>query len=256
MTVSGASEKLAEIHGGRPEFWHSLEAHWPEFASAYAELAAVPLRRGVLTDKSRELVLIAVNSAVTHLHEGAVRHHIAAALRHGATAHEIVEVLQLVSVLGIHAISLGFPALQDVAAQSGRGAELPPAEMDEGQRDLKERFRRTRGYWNPFWEQALRLDPALFEAYFNFSSVPWNTGVLEPKVKEFVYVAIDASTTHMFDDGTRGHMANAFNQGATVQELLEVLELCVPIGIQSVMAGLPILEEELAKLGRRLETSE
>ena len=57
--------------------------------------------------------------------------------------------------------------------------------------------------------------------------------------------AIDASTTHMFDDGTRGHMANAFKHGATVEELLEVIELCVPLGIQSVMAGLPILDEEV-----------
>ena len=94
-------------------------------------------------------------------------------------------------------------------------------------------------------EEALRLDPELFAAYFEFSSVPWRAGVLEPKVKEFVYVAIDASTTHMFDDGTRGHMANAFKHGATVEELLEVIELCVPLGIQSVMAGLPILDEEV-----------
>ena len=174
-----------------------------------------------------------------------MRHHIRNALRCGATADEIVEVLQLVSVLGIHAISIGFPAIQDAAVQTGHAEELPSAEMDERQQDLKERFTQTRGYWNPFWEQALRLDPALFEAYFTFSSVPWNRGELEPKVKEFVYVAIDASTTHMFDEGTRGHMANAFKHGATVEELLETLELCVPIGIQSVMAGLPILDEEL-----------
>jgi alkylhydroperoxidase/carboxymuconolactone decarboxylase family protein YurZ len=47
-------------------------------------------------------------------------------------------------------------------------------------------------------------------------------------------------------------MANAFKHGATVEELLETLELCVPIGIQSVMAGLPILDEELEILGREL----
>jgi len=249
---SAACRKFAETHGGTPEFWRSLEARWPEFVSAYADLAAVPRARGALSAKTRELLLIAVNAAVTHLHEESMRHHIRNALRYGATADEIVEVLQLVSVLGIHAISIGFPAIQDAAVQTGHAEELPSAEMDERQQDLKERFTQTRGYWNPFWEQALRLDPALFEAYFTFSSVPWNRGELEPKVKEFVYVAIDASTTHMFDEGTRGHMANAFKHGATVEELLETLELCVPIGIQSVMAGLPILDEELEILGREL----
>ena len=253
---AAAGEELAGINGGEPEFWRSLETYWPDFASAYADLAAVPVKRGRLSPKTRELVLIAVNAAVTHLHEASIRQHIRGALDHGASAHEIVEVLQLVSVLGIHAISLGFPALREIAEQSGCADQLPPAELNQDQLDLKERFTRTRGYWNPFWEQALRLDPQLFEAYFNFSSVPWNPGVLEPKLKEFIYVAIDASTTHMFDDGTRGHMANAFKYGATVDELLEVLELCVPIGIQSVMAGLPILEEELKALGRTLEKSE
>lgn len=243
-----AIQDFAVAPGYRPEFWRTVEAQYPEFFAAYSDLAAVPRRRGALTEKTRELVLLAVNAAVTHLHEGAMRQHIRRALGLGATAAEIAEVLQLVSVLGIHAISIGFPALLDIAAQEGRADELPPAEMDARQLDLKESFTTTRGYWNPFWEQALRLDPELFEAYFAFSSVPWNHGTLEPKVKEFVYVAIDASTTHMFDGGTRGHMANAFKHGATVQELLEVLELCVPLGIQSVAAGMSILDEELQLL--------
>lgn len=243
-------DAFSNIHGGSPKLWRSLQARWPEFFSAYVGLADVPRQRGALSPKTRELVLLAVNSAVTHLNESAMRDHIRAALREGASADEISEVLQLVSVLGIHAISIGFPAVLDIATQAGQEDQLPPAEMGPHQLELKNSFIRTRGYWNPFWEQALRLDPALFEAYFAYSSVPWNYGVLEPKVKEFVYVAIDASTTHMFDDGTRGHMANAFKQGATVDEILEVLELCVPLGIQSVTIGLPILDEELERFDR------
>ena len=249
MMDDAAREDFARTHGETPEFWRAVETQYPAFFAAYVGLADVPRRRGTLSPKTRELVLIAINAAVTHLHEAAMRHHIRGALRHGATAEEIAEVLQLVSVLGIHAISIGFPALLDTAAQAGREKELPPPVLNAMQLDLKERFTKTRGYWNPFWEQALRLDPELFEAYFNFSSVPWAYGVLEPKIKEFVYVAIDASTTHMFDDGTRGHMANAFKHGASVEELLEVLELCVPLGVQSVTAGLSILDQEVQRLG-------
>lgn len=246
-----ASERFAEEHGSSPEFWRELDARWPAFLSAYAHLAAVPRRRGALTAKTCELILVAVNAAVTHLNQVGIRHHVRRALSEGATAEEIAEVLQLVSVLGIHAISVGFPAVLEAAAQVGRIQDLPPSAMDAHQLELKERFTRTRGYWNPFWEQALRLDPALFEAYFDYSSVPWTEGILDPKVKEFVYVAIDASTTHMFNDGTRGHMVNAMKHGATVEELLEVLELCVPLGFQSVTAGLPILDEEIKHLAGR-----
>lgn len=75
--------------------------------------------------------------------------------------------------------------------------------------ELKNEFVRARGYWNELWDDTLRLGPDFFEAYLDFSSVPWRNGVLEPKVKELIYVAIDVSTTHLYDAGTRIHMPNA-----------------------------------------------
>ncbi len=54
--------------------------------------------------------MVAINAAVTHLNKDEMRRHVRAALRHGARPEEILEVFQLVSVLGIHAISIGFPA--------------------------------------------------------------------------------------------------------------------------------------------------
>jgi len=238
--------QFEQVQGEAPAIWRELRKRAPEFFSAYADLAAVPYRRGSLSPKARELVMLAVNSAVTHLYRDGMRHHMRNALKHGATEVEILEVLQLVSVLGIHAISIGFPAAQQIAKDLGRTDEIPPAELTGEQADLKERFRRARGYWTPFWEEVLKLDTPLFEAYYQFSSVPWCHGVLEPKTREFIYIAIDASTTHMFDEGTRGHMANAFNHGATLSEILEVLELTTTLGIQSATVGLEILLEETA----------
>ena len=71
---------------------------------------------------------------------------------------------------------------------------------------LKADFIEARGYWNEFWDGLLDLDPRFFKAYLNFSSIPWTNGVLEPKVKEFVYIAIDASTTHLYEPGLRIHI--------------------------------------------------
>lgn len=248
-TAEGALwEEFSANEGVVSPVWRELKAACPEFFAAYANLAAVPWRRGALDAKTRELVMVALNAAVTHLNKDEMRRHIRAALVQGAKPAEILEVLQLVSVLGIHAISIGFPALTDVATAAGRTAELPGPTLDTHQARLKEQFQAKRGYWSPFWEEALKLDPLLFEAYFNFSSIPWTHGVLEPKVREFIYVAIDASTTHMFDEGTRGHMANALKHGATVAEILEVLEHAATIGVQSIVEGLPILQQEVAAL--------
>ena len=55
-----------------------------------------------------------------------------------------------------------------------------------------------------------------------FSSVPWTTGGLDPKVRELIYIAIDSATTHMYEPGLRVHIQNAFKYGATVQEIMEV----------------------------------
>ncbi len=239
-------EEFSANEGVVSPVWRELKAACPEFFAAYANLAAVPWRRGALDARTRELVMVAINAAVTHLNKDEMRRHVRAALAQGAKPAEILEVLQLVSVLGIHAISIGFPALKDVATAAGRTSELPGPTLDAHQARLKEQFQAKRGYWSPFWEEALKLDPLLFEAYFNFSSIPWTHGVLEPKVREFIYVAIDASTTHMFDEGTRGHMANALKHGATVAEILEVLEHAATIGVQSIVEGLPILQQEVA----------
>ncbi|HEY3708842.1 MAG TPA: carboxymuconolactone decarboxylase family protein [Amycolatopsis sp.] len=114
------------------------------------------------------------------------------------------------------------------------------------QNELRDAFISERGYWNTFWEGLLSLDPEFFEAYLNFSAVPWRKGVLEPKIKELIYTAIDASTTHLYEPGLRQHIRNALGYGATKEEIMEVLELTSVLGIHTCTLGVPVLMEELA----------
>jgi alkylhydroperoxidase/carboxymuconolactone decarboxylase family protein YurZ len=46
---------------------------------------------------------------------------------------------------------------------------------------------------------------------------------------------------------TRRHIHNALKAGATVEEIMEVLMLCVVQGVQACNLGVPILAEELAR---------
>lgn len=121
--------------------------------------------------------------------------------------------------------------------------ELP----GEERKALRDKFIEERGYWNPFWDGLLQLDPAFFRAYLEFSSVPWRNGVLEPKMKELIYVAIDAATTHLYEPGLRQHMRNALGYGASKEEIMEVLELVSVLGIHACTLGVPILLEEVAR---------
>jgi alkylhydroperoxidase/carboxymuconolactone decarboxylase family protein YurZ len=113
------------------------------------------------------------------------------------------------------------------------------------QKELKAAFIEVRGYWSSFWDGLLFLDPDFFEAFLNFSAVPWRNGLLEPKIKEFIYIAIDASTTHLYEPGLRVHIQNALRYGATQAEIMEVYELVSVLGMHTCTMGVPILLEEV-----------
>ena len=104
--------------------------------------------------------------------------------------------------------------------------------LSERQQQIKERFVAERGFWDEaVWASVLDLDPDLLDAYIDWSSVPWRKGHLEPKVKEFLYLAMDVSTTHLYHAGIRVHMVNAIAQGATRDEVLELLQIVAEIGL-------------------------
>src|SRR5690554_5022823 len=78
--------------------------------------------------------------------------------------------------------------------------------LTDEQQAIKDEFLRVRKTWSPVWEQILELDPEFLEAYLEFSAVPWRDGgALDPKVKEFIYIAVDAAATHLYEPGIRQH---------------------------------------------------
>lgn len=229
--------------GPWPSMYDSVLEADPELMDAFVGLCAVPASHGHLDPTTRELIGIAVNASTSHLYEPAVRAHIRNAFALGAEAAEIIEVLELTSVLGIHTCTMAMPVLSEELAATNGSA---PPELDARQREVKERFLEGRGIWPPFLEDMLRLDVELIEAYLAFSTVPWKKGRLSPKVRELVYIAIDASTTHLYETGTRMHIQNALRAGATKEEIVEVLELIAQIGIHACTMAIPVLLEEAA----------
>jgi alkylhydroperoxidase/carboxymuconolactone decarboxylase family protein YurZ len=235
-------EAFIEARGFWSPLWDGLLELDPDFFEAYLSFSSVPWRSGPLDPKVKELVYIAMDAAATHLFVPGIRQHIRNALELGATREEIMEVLELTSTLGIHACNIGVPILVQELEAAGRPL---PRELSDRQRELQADFTAKRGYWHTFWDDVLVLDPDFFEAYTQFSSVPWTSGVLEPKVKELIYTAFDVAATHLYEPGLRQHIRNALDHGATREEIMEVIELVSVIGIHSCAVGVPILLEEL-----------
>jgi alkylhydroperoxidase/carboxymuconolactone decarboxylase family protein YurZ len=217
----------------------------PRLAEAFRQFAAAG-STGHLSQLDVELICVAVNASTTLLHEEALRAHIRNALALGATREQLLEVFELASVIGIHTVTMGMPILLDEVTEGGRRDAQPLTERQEA---VKAAYIAARGAWGPFFEDWVRLDPGLMEAYITYSTVPWQRGPLAPKFKEFIYIAVDAQATHLYAAGTRLHVQNALKLGASREEIIEVLAVTARIGIYSCALGLPILREELDLLG-------
>lgn len=95
--------------------FYELDPVWTE---KFMDMGTLPMRSGVLDAKTVEFIAIAVDASCTHMYAPGVRRHIRKALDLGATSEEITAVLQCVSVLGIHSLSLGAPILAEEMAKA------------------------------------------------------------------------------------------------------------------------------------------
>jgi len=108
--------------------WDEFAALDPAWTEKFMDMGLSPMLSGVLDAKTIEFIAIAVDASCTHMYAPGVRRHVRKALELGATREEILAVLQLVSVLGIHTMSLGAPILvEELAAAARRDGSSPYA---------------------------------------------------------------------------------------------------------------------------------
>jgi alkylhydroperoxidase/carboxymuconolactone decarboxylase family protein YurZ len=218
----------------------SVAAAAPAFADAHARMVRATERDEILPPARRHLIGLAVNAAATHLHPEAVRAHVEGALEHGATDEEIVDVLQLASCLGMHTLVHGAPRL--VAA----APELVADELSPRQQAIKDEWLQLRGYWPEAFDGVLAGDVAYFEACSDLQNAPFGD-TIDDMFRELIFVAIDASTTHMYANVDR-HIRLALEYGATPQQVLATLELTALIGVQCFTIGVEALQQAKARL--------
>jgi len=214
----------------------------PAWAETCARMTTNPWRGGVLSRKLVELIGVAVNAACTNLNPEGTRRHIRKALDAGATKEEILFVLKCASVMSIHSCSLGAPILVEEAKAAG----AKPAAKALAPTPACDRMKAI-GQWNAAWDPFFELDPTWTDEFMATGAGIYGSGVMPAKETELLSIAFDASYTHMYAPGTRRHIHNALKAGATVEEIMEVLKLCVVQGVQACNLGAPILAEELAR---------
>jgi alkylhydroperoxidase/carboxymuconolactone decarboxylase family protein YurZ len=218
----------------------------PKWAEMCVKMTTDPWTSGVLPRKLVELIGVALNSACTNLNPDGTRRHIRAALNAGATRAEILMVLKMASLLSIHSCSLGAPILLDEAKAIG----VQPIQHKEKVATPACDKMRSVGQWNTAWDPFYELDPRWTDEFMTSGSEIYASGVLPAKEVELLSIAFDVSYTHMYAPGTRRHIKGALKLGATLEEIMDVLKLCVVQGVQACNLGVPILADEIANYSK------
>ena len=202
-----------------------------------------PWTNEVLSRKFVELVSLSLNAACTNLNPDGTRRHIRAALEAGATRDEILTVLKMASVMSIHSCSLGAPILIEEVTAAGK---MPSPKAGDAT-PACDRMKQI-GQWNQAWDPFFQLDPVWTDQFMATGAAIYGSGTFTPKEVELLSIAFDASYTHMYAPGTRRHIKGALKAGATVEEIMEILKLCVVQGVQACNLAIPILIEELERV--------
>lgn len=113
----------ARSSGQWNQAWDQAAAFDAEWMEKFLDMGTHAARKGIIDPKTYEFLAIAVDASCTHMYSPGVKRHIAKALDLGATPEEIMAVLQLVAVLGIHSVALGTPHLVD--EMTARGMPVP-----------------------------------------------------------------------------------------------------------------------------------
>jgi alkylhydroperoxidase/carboxymuconolactone decarboxylase family protein YurZ len=213
----------------------------PDFFEAFLAFTGTPWATGPLPPKVKEFVYIAIDGAITHLYQRGLQMHIDEALRHGASPQEVMEVLQMASLIGLITQTTAAPML---LAALGRSTDEP---LDAAQQQRKREFMDALNHWDEGCEAMLRLDAGAFDAYAGYIRTAWQTRALDPVTRELVGIAVHASTTLLHKPGIELHMRRALALGATQAQIMEVLQLTSVLGIHTCSIGVPLLMDALDK---------
>lgn len=109
--------------------------------------------------------------------------------------------------------------------------------MSAGKRGRKTGLEKMGRYYENYpevlqsFELLIKYRPEVLDGYLALRQAAFNTGpdaALSPKIKELVIIAIECARTKT-NPPPVGHARRAIDAGATLQEIAEVVSLCIPI---------------------------
>jgi alkylhydroperoxidase/carboxymuconolactone decarboxylase family protein YurZ len=114
-------EAFIRQRGFWTDTWNPILELDPYFFEAYVDFSSLPSKTGVLDPKDRELITCAFDAATTHLYARGTRIHMQNALRLGATPGEVMEMLEITMLMGVHGVVVAAPLLLEQLGLEEKG---------------------------------------------------------------------------------------------------------------------------------------
>jgi alkylhydroperoxidase/carboxymuconolactone decarboxylase family protein YurZ len=95
----------------------------PEFLEGLLDYSRAITSKNALDPKTRELIWLAIDVSATHMYNPGTRDHIRQALRRGVSVDEIIETLEIVTLVGVHSETEGMAILWDILQEEGMTPE-------------------------------------------------------------------------------------------------------------------------------------
>lgn len=248
MTQTNANEPppVNTEHSASNAVLSQLLAWDPHWAKSYMKVTEDSRTSGVLTQKIVELIRVALGAPWNNLNPERTRLNIRAALNAGATRDEVLLVLKMTSIMPINTCSMVLSILFEEATESdldaaaqGRAKRLSDAKTTPTVDKMK-----FEGRWSKDWDTLYGFAPDWTDQFMEMATGVYESNVLSIKHIELLGIAISASYTHLDTASTRRHIRKALRAGATVDEIVAVLKLCILQGVEACNVGIPILAEE------------
>jgi alkylhydroperoxidase/carboxymuconolactone decarboxylase family protein YurZ len=222
----------------------AVDAVDPAFALVATRALDASTERS-LSAREAAIIGMVVHGNISYYDPQRMAELISTALEAGATGDELAKVIELTAVMGYHGVAVTAPLLLDQLRRRGQlptDPGIPPGTTDNIRHSMI-------AEWTPAADQLTdfaRLSPHLADLMSDWTRISWNQAPLDRKLKELIYLAFDATPTHIFLPGVGGHVHRCLEAGATFGEIAQVLEITVQPAMTTVARTFDILRRALA----------
>lgn len=245
----GPAEDVAVVRltGTGSTWWDQLQALSPATLERVSRQIAAARPSGALSPKIREFIYVGVDALVTHLYPQGLAVHAESAIKLGATAEELIEVLQIAASVCVPRWGRAADAVH--AELESAGLRPAPRQPDAAASEFACLLEAKTGLQEDWIERLLARTPAHTRALLDVVHAPEEPSALGNKTRALVALALSAAAPIGDADAARALARAALKFGASADEIVEAIQLTSGIGGHAFSVGAPILAKSLGDTG-------